>query len=611
MSRQRGFTARVLWDSNLHDLATYIAAAVVIRNNCFVLQALWLRQQSRAAPDFTALQAMPPKGMLQPPPPPPLPPINADALRDQIVALAVEEIDWEQVQAAAAAGPRPMPQKRTEVEKKEAKAAKRQRQKNAKALGNGVRARHQSAEEESSTVSSQSRPGRWTAQNNVAVPSSSAAAASGSGQVSYTGVAVPSSSAAAASVPRDSRPVPPGALERVRAAMQVVSDSDSVDYGSNSEDIPDKPKNQLHCMHAGGEDGCGAYNLLWSQFMLVLPTEGEADASWSGKLWGTCQKCSGLEPRTFKREARRRQEIRAKTLRGHRIRSKTMTFKTMRAHIKAKFKGGTNAQIRELTMQRMKVAAGAFALAFEKATRLQKEAHAKIVEDWLATVERCANDPSFAASTDARTMSAEEASYFAKIADGICFSYLCRKKDCMFFGANNAQTWIKSKSKYQFRCPMCGYQHLPFATHGDDVPAKRILTVVDPLTGEMLHIPSENPASDDERFLNNQIELTARDIQTQEDFHQWWSRAYGDVKAWLAREGACRAWMKMPYNPAKHAAPVHRGAWDDSEQLKNGFVMRLRLTDVQAARQPFSDFNGLISVFANFVAASKVLASRM
>ena len=366
MSRQRGFTARVLWDSNLHDLATYIAAAVVIRNNCFVLQALWLRQQSRAAPDFTAQQAMPPKGMPQPPPPPPMPPINADALRDQIVALAVEEIDWEQVQAAAAAGPRPMPQKRTEVEKKEAKAAKRQRQKNAKALGNGVGARHQSAEEESSTVSSQSRPGRTTALDNVASPNSSAKAASGSGQVTYTGVAIPSSSAAAASVPRDSRPVPPGALERVQAAMQVVSDSDSVDYGSNSEDIPDKPKNQLDCMHAGGEDGCGSYNLMWSQFMLVQPTEGEADASWSGKLWGTCQKCSGLEPRTFKREARRRQEIRAKTLRGHRIRSKTMTFKTMRAHIKAKFKGGTNAQIRDLTMQRMKVAAAAFALAFDR-----------------------------------------------------------------------------------------------------------------------------------------------------------------------------------------------------------------------------------------------------
>ena len=67
----------------------------------------------------------------------------------------------------------------------------------------------------------------------------------------------------------------------------------------------------------------------------------------------------------------------------------------------------------------------------------------------------------------------------------------------------------------------------------------------------------------------------------------------------------------MPYNPAMHAASVHRGAWDDSEQVKTGFVMGLRLTDVQAARQPFSDFNGLISVFANFVAASKVLASRM
>jgi hypothetical protein len=127
----------------------------------------------------------------------------------------------------------------------------------------------------------------------------------------------------------------------------------------------------------------------------------------------------------------------------------------------------------------------------------------------------------------------------------------------------------------------------------------------------MMHIPTENPASEDERFLNNMIEVTARNIETQDDFQKWWNSAYGDVQAWLAKEGACRAWVKMPYNKANHVAHIDPRAWDETRQLKAGFVMGLRLTDVEAARQPCSDFNGLISVFANFVAASKVLASRM
>ena len=52
-------------------------------------------------------------------------------------------------------------------------------------------------------------------------------------------------------------------------------------------------------------------------------------------------------------------------------------------------------------------------------------------------------------------------------------------------------------------------------------------------------------------------------------------------------------------------------AWDATRQEQNGYVMGLKLTDLDAARQPYTDFNGLISVFANFVAASKALVSKM
>ena len=87
--------------------------------------------------------------------------------------------------------------------------------------------------------------------------------------------------------------------------------------------------------------------------------------------------------------------------------------------------------------------------------------------------------------------------------------------------------------------------------------------------------------------------------------------AAGDVEQWLAREGACREWEKYPYEPNQHKAVVNESAWDTTRLRQNGYVLGLKLTDIDDARQPFSDFNGLISVFANYVAAGRALTSRM
>ena len=219
-----------------------------------------------------------------------------------------------------------------------------------------------------------------------------------------------------------------------------------------------------------------------------------------------------------------------------------MTFKSMRAHIKSKLKGATSAQLRTLTYMRMKAAAAACCLAYEQANEHARQAYEKIIQDWREQVEVCASDPSYAASTDARTMSAEEASYFSKIADGIYWSFLCRKKKCMFFGGNNVETWVKHKGHGWFRCPMCGYRHRPCATDDlTDVQAKWVLTLTCPMTGNLLHIPCENPASQDDRWINNMIEVAARDIKTEADVQQWWSKARGDVQEWLTREGRALA----------------------------------------------------------------------
>ena len=79
----------------------------------------------------------------------------------------------------------------------------------------------------------------------------------------------------------------------------------------------------------------------------------------------------------------------------------------------------------------------------------------------------------------------------------------------------------------------------------------------------------------------------------------------------MEKEGACREWKQYPYDPSQHKAFVNESAWDTSRQKKNGYVLGLKLTNIDDARPLFSDFNELISVFANYVAASRASTSRM
>ena len=182
-----------------------------------------------------------------------------------------------------------------------------------------------------------------------------------------------------------------------------------------------------------------------------------------------------------------------------------------------------------------------------------------------------------------------------------------------FFGGNNVETWIKHRKSYHFRCPMCGYQHQPHATTLGDIAAKRVLTITDPLSGNLMHIATENPASEDDKFLNQMIEVTARDIQCEGDLQNWYSSATGAVQTWLKQEAACRSWTCWAYDPRRHEAHVDTISFDVSIQMQRGWVLGSRLTEEEAAKQPFTDFNGFISVFANYVAASRAMAlsSRM
>lgn len=388
-------------------------------------------------------------------------------------------------------------------------------------------------------------------------------------------------------------------LDDENASTAFPEDDRSSVVGS----VGDTPGNELHCANARE---CEGWNLKWSEFLLDDP-----EASWYGKIWGYCYDCSPhTDPKIFKRECKRMAEARAKLKRGHRVRSKTMTFANMKQKIKEALPKISSAKLVQLTYLRMKATAVAICAAFDKDNKFAQEAKATVVKEWLDEVEKCADDPSYAATTDAKRMLAWECSYFTKICDGVFFSYLCRKGGCGFFGPNNEETWMKHLVRWWFRCPLCGFQHQPSATREGDVPATRILSLLDFESGEMRHIPTSNPPSEDEGWLNKMIEIQALQIESQEDLDLWHRGAAVDYKKLLEKECLDEVFQKIEYNPNKHTAVVDSRTFNSSVQLERGWVLGAVMTDDEAKRQPFSDWNGLISVVANYVAVNRVIASK-
>jgi len=160
---------------------------------------------------------------------------------------------------------------------------------------------------------------------------------------------------------------------------------------------------------------------------------------------------------------------------------RSITFRNQFAYMSQVFPGASNTKNRELAPAWMKVLSLAFVCAFDSMNEHQQRVQQMINRDWVEQVERCAADPSFACTTDARTLSATEASFLTNIMSGVWWSYLCRRRGCHFFGCNNPETWIMSIFHYHFRCPMCAIQYQPW-DEKDCVEGKRVLTVFNPIT---------------------------------------------------------------------------------------------------------------------------------
>ena len=352
---------------------------------------------------------------------------------------------------------------------------------------------------------------------------------------------------------------------------------------------------------------CEAYNLKRSEFLLMSK---DGDDSWAGALYGHCQECSELDDKTFKRKVRQHWEARAKLMRGRKIRSRSITFDNQTEVIREMFKdmGLSNTKLRELTIIRTRAISAAFILGHANLKEEAQQAVYKICMEWQEAKEKMAADPSYTVSTDSRSLMASDTSYLTNVMAGINMSFICRAKGCLFFGMNDEKTWVQSRRGYQFRCPICGDQYHPWASKTDSVPAKYILSLTHPASGVLELIPTVWPPSEDEKWLNNMIEVTARDIQDQSDLDAWYNGSKLNLSQLIDAQKIPLHFGHMVLGE-NALYRIDKNSWNLEHQQQFGFH-GAQFKDVEAVQTPYSNWNELIGIVANHVAASRAMLRR-
>jgi len=180
-------------------------------------------------------------------------------------------------------------------------------------------------------------------------------------------------------------------------------------------------------------------------------------------------------------------------------------------------------------------------------------ATAHVTQEYRQEIERVANIPEIHTTTAGWTLSSTEAGYLTEIAHGVTISFMCRQKGCLFFGKNDQ--WIKHVESEHFRCPQCGERYRPWSFGKGEFPAQKVLHVVDPVTQVDCIIPCTWPGSDEDKWLNNMVEIRARDIQTDGDLRAFMERSAVNLSELLTKVGTPLHFMRLEWNPEIESAP--------------------------------------------------------
>ena len=111
-------------------------------------------------------------------------------------------------------------------------------------------------------------------------------------------------------------------------------------------------------------------------------------------------------------------------------------------------------------------------------------------------------------------------------------------------------------------------------------------------------------------WINNQIEIHARNVKTQEDLDAWLNRTKLHIKKLVQEQSVPGYFEKLPLSQECIWRCEQSGKWHLAPIKERGWVMGRHFTDVEAARQPYNNWNELIGIFAAHLRANREMSLR-
>jgi hypothetical protein len=373
------------------------------------------------------------------------------------------------------------------------------------------------------------------------------------------------------------------AASTTKNRFQQIDEEQELDVGQGS-------KLDLVC------SGCQKKVFRRTEFLLLPEKE-----DWCGKLWGHCLECSGMTAAVFKRNQRNRWHKRAVELHGKQDCLRVLQWKKLDGYLKEKMPETSNKQRRALISLRLKAMSMAMCLQFFEGSEAKQTAYVAVHQEYMEKIDEVCKENGKPSSQ----IQIAEADYLTSVAKGIQISYLCRKKDCRFYGMNDQ--WIQHESKYHFRCPMCGMQYYPWKQAEKWYAFQRVVTISHPRTGEQWIVPALWPASAEDDYLQKLMVVTASNIESQEDLDNFLAGKVQSLETMLANIGVPAAFKK--FFLTEDVKYILRGCagFGEKQYAKlddNGFFGNV-LDPAVAEQEPFDQWTEFAALFADLAKAGE------
>ena len=370
-------------------------------------------------------------------------------------------------------------------------------------------------------------------------------------------------------------------------------------------------KKKLHC-YMGSHTVANCSDFVVN--ILYKPLE---DPSWVGWIWGCCREHlfendGAMSDAQFKKDSRHSWAEYNIHVKKKVQRARDIKFKGEVAMVDAVMgRAQSSTFVRKLAILRIRATVIKLASAIMN-DPFMKAAAVKACDTYHNSLKQMKQNPGWVPSTDGEFLDATSLGYATEIASGLAVSFLCRKPQCLWYGMNSQ--WLKGRTE-KFRCGKCGLEFVPWSRAGGEVEPNKVVSFQDS-RGRLFAYTAVWAPSVEDKWIHDMIEKRVQQLLGEkkgisaDELQKFASRSVADIDE-LTKKGIPAHFkhseVSQEVRDLWSTLSAERWPRENMDHiLKNGFWGgQLALEDT---KEPFTDWDMVISLLSNVVASGQMLA---